>query len=395
MCDYIVKEKTNAAVQAEIDNASANGGGRVVVPAGVYEGGTIYLKSNVELHLMSGAKISGSTDWNDYPDFVDPDLEPVAPENSRKALIIAARAENISITGFGEINGNGVAFYDTNVEPGHFFAKPPHPRPRMIQFLRCRNVRMEGVSFIDSPGWTMWLRECEDIFIHAIRLHGCQQMINNDGIDIDGCKRVQISDSSFITGDDCLILRAIRQDLNKPVICEDVTVSNCTLNSWCQGVRVGCPSDDTIRNCVFSNLTIKGINNGIICNLPVHYLRAGCNGYADISNIKFQHITIHTGRSPIYVNIADGLSPRRVAGLTFSDIDIQSKPCIFLKGSELCHLEDITLRNVRIRTKDSEPVHVEYVDSLRMENCSFTGYPEEVKKVELDRSNCSSWETFK
>ena len=91
--DFTVKEKTGKAIQIEIDKAFAAGGGRVVLEQGVYTSGTLYLKSNVELHISAGAVLQGYADSDKYDDFKH-DLMPTAPEKSRKVFITAADAEN-------------------------------------------------------------------------------------------------------------------------------------------------------------------------------------------------------------------------------------------------------------------------------------------------------------
>ena len=343
--DFIVK--TGESLQMAIDSAHANGGGRVVIEPGIHSSGTIYLKSFVELYLSAGAKIQGSSKVADYDDFRDPGFDAVTPEGSRKCLIVAAHAENIAITGSGEINGAGPAFYDTRVPSGSFFAKPPSPRPRMIQFYDCKKVRLEGVSFIDSPNWTFWLIACEDVNIHRITINGCQQMINNDGIDIDDCRRVTVSDCFIRTGDDCLILRAIRKNPEHHALCEGVTVTNCVLDSWCQGIRVGAPSDDTIRNCSFSNLVIQGRGNGININNPKRYLSPGCNGYLNLYNIVFSNLVIDSGRVPIWINIEEGVKLRRIGSMTFSNIRINSNQPCKLEGSSETIIEDIRFSEIK------------------------------------------------
>ena len=165
MSDFIPKEKTGSAVQTAIDAAHAAGGGRVTLEPGVYLSGTIYLKSNVELHIPAGSKIQGFDTPDQYDDISDPELVNIAPEGSRKVLLAALHAENIAVTGQGEIDGQGPKFYDTNVPAGTAFAKPPHPRPRMVQFFDCRNVKFEDVSFTDSPGWTFYLLNCEGVHV--------------------------------------------------------------------------------------------------------------------------------------------------------------------------------------------------------------------------------------
>ncbi|MCK4983545.1 MAG: hypothetical protein KAS17_11510, partial [Victivallaceae bacterium] len=93
---------------------------------------------------------------------------------------------------------------------------PEIPRPRMILFYECRNVKIEDTSFVDSPCWTIWLIACEQVNIHRVKVIGDQKIINNDGIDIDSCRNVTISDSFLKTGDDCIIIRAIQPVLEKP-----------------------------------------------------------------------------------------------------------------------------------------------------------------------------------
>lgn len=128
--DFTVRTGDN--IQHAIEEAHQYGGGRVVLEPGVHHSRTLFLKSFVELHLCAGARLQGGASPDDYDDFDDPGLGDFAPEKSRKVFIAAANAENIAITGQGEINGAGPAFYDTNVPPEKFFAKPPHPRPRMV-----------------------------------------------------------------------------------------------------------------------------------------------------------------------------------------------------------------------------------------------------------------------
>ena len=389
--EYKVHEKTGTAIQKAIDIAASCGGGKVTLEPGIYLTATIYLKSNIELHLQKGAKIVGAVDLERYKDFCDPELDIVAPEGSRKCLIACKNAENISITGSGEINGSGPAFYNTNVPEGQFFRKPSLPRPRMVQFFKCRNIFIEGVYFVDSPNWTFWLVDCEDIKIHDIHVTGCQQMINNDGIDIDSCRRVSISDSFFKTGDDCLVLRAIRRNPNVPAICEDVTVSNCILNSWCQGIRIGCPSDDTIRHCSFNNITFRGNGSGISCKSPLHYVRMNCHGYLNVYDIRFQHLDIESKQFPININVESGISLRKISGFFFSDIVIKAKRPIYLSGTASSVLENIVLRNISGVIDGDTPICMKYIKGIKLDNfnlTAITGISVPFKRIKSD-----SWET--
>ena len=377
MSDYRVTEKNGRGVQDAINAAFAAGGGRVVLEPGVYPCGTIYLKSRVELHLEAGAKLQGSSRPEDYDDVCDPAFDSVAPENSRKVLLAALRCSEIAVTGAGEINGAGPEFYDRNVPDGSFFAKPPHPRPRMVQFYGCRKVRFDGISFVDSPGWTFWLMGCEDVRIHGIRVEGCQQMINNDGIDIDDCRRVTVSDSFFRTGDDCLVLRAIRKTPDHHAVCSEVVVTNCVLDSWCQAIRVGCPSDDTICDCVFSNLVIKGSGNGIHINNPKRYLRPGCGGYLYLDRILFSGITMECGRVPVWVNVEEGVKLRHLGGVTFSNLRIDAAEPCRLEGCPETWIEDIRFHEVVGVSRSPETFVARYCRGLVQEQTRWTSSPRE------------------
>ena len=385
-----VNEKNGAAIQKAIDAVGAAGGGVVTLEAGVYDSGTLWLKSHVELHLVAGAVLRGSPRWQDYDDFVHPE-QPVTPEGSLKCFIGAADAEDIAITGAGSIDGQGPMFYDRNVPEGSFFAKPPHPRTRMVQFFNCRNVRLEGVSFVDSPGWTMWLSACSEVFIDKIRIVGCQQMINNDGIDIDGCRNVTVTNSFFKTGDDCLILRAIRRKPEVAAICENVLVSNCVLNSPCQGIRIGCPSDDTIRHCKFSNIVFHCRGNGILCQHPHRYLRKGCTGYADISDISFRNFDIECGRRPISVVCEDGISLRGIRRISFEDFRIKAGEPVLLSGNAASILSDIELSHISGTVAGACPMELRFVRNLKLDRCDLTAVTGEIQP--LTRESSPSWET--
>ena len=294
-------------VQRAIDEANAAGGGRVVLEPGIYPCGTVYLKSNVELYLSAGARLQGSASPGDYDDVCVDELGDVAPEKSRKALLVAVNAENIAVTGPGEINGAGPEFYDRNVPEGAFFAKPPHPRPRMVQFYNCRGVRLEGTSFVDSPGWTMWL-----------------------------------------------------------IRCENVTMTNCTLDSRCQGIRVGCPSDGTIRHCTFGDLVICGRGNGININNPKRYLRPGCTGYLNLHDVTFNNLVIESGNVPVWINVEDGIRLRRIGDMTFSNLRVKGARSIRLEGCEDTYIENVRFNEVTAEVKDTAAIVANYCRRLTL-----------------------------
>lgn len=389
--DFVPGGKDGVAIQAAIDKAAAAGGGRVTLTPGVWPSGTLYLKSRVELHLEKGAVLKGGTKPEDYDDVET--HEGIYPEKSKKVFIVAEDAEDVAITGEGTVDGCGPAFYDTNVPAGQFFKKPPHPRPRMLQFMRCRRLRLEGVTFKDSPGWTAWIRLCEDIRVTGISIIGHQQMINNDGINFDGCRFVYVRDSKFKTGDDCLVLRAMRgkgHDSNKPIICEDVFVENCHLDSACQCVRVGCPSDDTIRRAVFRNITARG-RNGILSLHPYRYLRPDDRGYLKTSDLIFENWDIECFGVPITLKVEKGITLRDFGHFTFRNFKVNAAKPFEIVGCYESVICDVVFENVAGKIDAANPILMESVSDIALRGFNVSSGPG--KPNPFQGSQGDSWET--
>lgn len=375
-----VRRTETARIQGEIDAASAKGGGRVVIAKGVHPCGTLYLKSGVELHLEAGAVLSGSARSEDYDEAI-PSREIYQYAASKKsvtlnkAFVFAENAENIAITGPGVIDGNGPAFYDHNtVLWERFWAKPPCSRPRMVVFINCRGIRLEGTTFKDAPLWTMWLRRCEDITVSRVRVEAEIKMVNSDGIDFDDCRRVRVGDSYFRTGDDAIVLRAIKtgREGGRRAITEDVVVTNCYLYSACNAIRIGCPSDDTVRNAVFRDLVLEGYN-GIASEMPTWYLNPGCTGSFVSANILFERCRIKTDNQPIRLSVSEGVTPTDFGHMTFRDISFESKEPILVWGSEQSPIRDVVFEKVRGKTSFTCPVRSNHVSGLRLDDVSVAG----------------------
>lgn len=374
--DDAARKAETARIQGEIDRASAQGGGRVVVGKGVHPCGTLYLKSNVELHLEEGAELRGGPRPADYDDAI-PTYEvytykgAVPATVTRKAFIYAENATNIAITGKGTINGVGQNFFDQKT-----WAKPTKTlRPRMVVFMKCRGIRFEDATFKDSPVWTMWLRRCEDIAVSRIRIDADQRMINTDGIDFDACRRVRVGDSTFSTGDDCIVLRAIRHACDtEEAVSEDTVVSNCVLSTTCQGVRIGCPSDHVIRNAVFRDITFSG-RNGILADQQRWYLEEGNTGNITTSNLLFENWKIDCRGLPISVCVTDGVTLRDFGHMTFRNIQVKSANPIKICGNGTTVVKDVALENVTGTVRANPPVETRRTEGLRTSGVNLTSTP--------------------
>ena len=365
--DFVPEARTGAAIQKAIDAAFASGGGRVALERGVvYRSGTLYLKSRVELNVPEGTVILGGGSPADYDDVDDPRIGR-KPEKSAKVFIACLDGEDVAISGKGVIDGQGVKFYDVNsILWERFYAKPPHPRPRMIEFFNCRNVRFEDITFKDSPGWTCWIRKCENFTAERVKILADQKMINNDGFHIDSCRHVRIRHCDLKTGDDCIIMRAIRTIRGADEVCEDMVVEDCSLNSACQCIRLSCPSDGTIRNGVFRNLKMRGFN-GVLSAHPVRYLLDGEHGSSRMKDITVEDCDIDVDGSAISFSVEPGVTLRDFGNVAFRKIRLKSKKAIVLNGTGDTPLRNVVFEDVSGTVDAEKPIDMSNVEGIRFD----------------------------
>lgn len=190
-----------AAIQRAIDD-----GGMVYIPAGDYLIGTLYLKSNGGLHLAPGAVLHASHNREDYnaDDYCAQNRVFSSEWVTGAHLISAVEQENITIEGYGIIDGDGRHW----VNEEHDWT-PDETRPAQMIFLcECKGVRVTGVHLQNSSYWHLFLHGCCDAVIQGLTIRGDRPRWTNDGIDIDCCCNVRISDCLVDVGDDALTLRA-------------------------------------------------------------------------------------------------------------------------------------------------------------------------------------------
>lgn len=198
-------------------------------------------------------------------------------------------------------------------------------------------------------------------------------MINNDGIDFDGCKHVRVSNSNFKTCDDCLILRAMRTRVDEHIVCEDIIVTDCNLNSVNQTVRLGCSSDDTIGDALFKNIVATGAN-GIFADYPIRYLRPYDEGFMDISNIVFDNYRGTFYGSALQIVSQPGVKVRRVEGFVFRNFDVKSVMPLNFIGNEGCEIGSVLLENFKAEVESPDgPVVVKGCKGLTFKDVTLNG----------------------
>lgn len=335
-----------AAIQAAIDACHAAGGGTVLCPPGVFVTGTLWLKSHVTLNLEAGCTLLGSGDRADYVEGHDfPESQAFAQERVSDAhLILAYRAENVTLTGRGTIDGNSRAFLpflDPSAGEPATARKEWKWRPgQMVFFCRCRDVSVSGLRLINSPYWTLFLHGCEQVRVHGVSIDNPRETPCGDGLDLDCCREVTVDSCRISTGDDSITLRANARPLGAEAFaCENVAITNCVLHTRCNAVRIGV-GGGVIRNCVLSNLLIRESSIGV--NVVSRY--PGTASSVEIRNIRLSNLEIDA-LMPIYLSTgAEGDAP--VSDIALSDIGARGRTLSYIGGNAGNPIRNITLHNV-------------------------------------------------
>jgi len=267
-----------SSIQKAIDHIHENGGGRLVFEVGRYVTGSIYLKSNVTLHLNEGAVLVGSLNPFDYNRHA-----------YWTAMIFAYDQENIGITGQGVIDGRGYEVAQnvlTMVHRGIIKGKSlqkdrPHEgiRPQNIYIKGCKNIIVRDVTIKNPASWNQQYDQCKNILIDNITVDS-KNYWNNDGIDIVDCDSVIIRNSYFDASDDGICLKSH----NAKMLCQNIEIYNNTVRSSASGIKFGTFSKggfkniriikNTVYNTYRSAITFAAVDGGIVENILVDSLRA-------------------------------------------------------------------------------------------------------------------------
>ena len=270
------------AIAATIEAAHAAGGGRVSIPAGVWLTGTIHFKDRIELHLQEGAELRFSQNPDDYLPVVLMQRGGAWCHNYSPFLYCRS-CEDVALTGKGTLNGQGESWWPwkknqpgmlrlcemvaerTPVEQRVFGTVEAGVRPCFLQFLQCRRVLIDGVTFVDSPSWTLHPVQCSDLTIRGVTLKNPRHAHNTDGIDPDACCRVLVEHCHVDTGDDGICLKSgwNEDGWEAGVPCEDVLIRHCTVLAGHGGFVIGSDVSGGVRNVHVHDCLFDGTNIGV------------------------------------------------------------------------------------------------------------------------------------
>src|SRR5262245_28854977 len=193
-------------IQSAIDAAAAFGGGTVFVPPGQYVTGTLWMRSNVTVHLDAGATLLGSQDTSEFPEWISDWEGPNVPrETTRYAPLFAGEnLENVALVGRGTIDACGEMWWAMQqAQRGKELM-----RPRTFRLVNCRNVLVQGLTFKRSPYWTISPLACDNVTIDHVTIINPPDSPNTDGINPESCRNVHISNCHVDVGDDCITIKS-------------------------------------------------------------------------------------------------------------------------------------------------------------------------------------------
>lgn len=368
------------AIQAVIDECTQSGGGTIVIPKGVFKSGALFLKPGVHMELQEGAVLKGSTDINDYPKLntrIEGHFEPW-----RAALINGDRVDHLRISGPGTLDGSGAPFWKefwsrraannktTNLEV---------ERPRLTFIQNSKDVRISGITFLNSGFWNLHLYRCQDVTVENCRFQAPSvskpdnHAPSSDGIDVDSSQDVLIKGCFFSVGDDCIALKGSKgpfamQDVDSPPV-ERVRIHDCVFEAGGGIVTFGSEAtvvrDVEIRRCITRGPTVLRLklrpdtpqqyekvsmsditmeNGGVVFKvLPwTQYfdLKGQAPPQAVVRNIRIKGLR---GTGGSWGEIT-GHAQATISDITVRDTDLQLKD----PGFKLGKVQHITFKNVKV-----------------------------------------------
>jgi hypothetical protein len=373
---------STTAINKAIATCFSRGGGRVIVPAGKFKSGTIVLKDNVELYLENGAFLYASTRTADFPRQAQPSYRSQKDPGGWFALIYAEGASHISISGKGTIDGQGAQQLPQTSSAGGDL----DGRPRNILFISCNHIAVKGITMLNAGIWNQHYLDCEDVLVNNIRVYNhCNR--NNDGIDIDGCRRFILSNSIIDSDDDAIVLKSTGK-----AGCEDVIVSNCIASSFTNAIKCGTESTGGFRNINIGNCVVKrsiskvppvfGRTNIGITGVSLEIVDGGV-----MDGVQVHDIVIEETECPLYVRLGnrarkyrEGAPPPPMG--TMRNIAISGitayhtgNYCSSITGVPGGRIENITLDRIRMVNKGGV-VTGDYLSSAAKVIEDEKGYPE-------------------
>lgn len=430
-------QKCTQAIQNAIEKASKNGGGTIYFPAGEYLTGALTLRNNITIHLDSGALLKFSENFDDFLPYVEMRYEGIVMK-SFQPLFYAKDVENITITGRGVIDGQGKAWWnevyriETAKEPlpptkyqtmweeqnKGLYTEPYYKRtvdkkffrPSFFQAYNCKNILIEGVTFKNSPFWTINPEFCDNVTVTGISIFNPHSP-NTDGINPSSCTNVHISNCHISVGDDCITIKSGRDGDGRKYgkATENVTITNCTMLSGHGGVVIGSEMSGGIKKITISNCVFDGTDRGI--RIKSARGRGGVVEDIRVDNIVMKNIKEEafvlslfydkgtqvepvTEKTPIFRNIHMsnitasnvnkagqilGITEMPIQNITFSNINIDGK-----EGFTVNTSTDVEFHDVKVNATVGSSFKISDSKNVIFDNVGSSTPIKNVPVIKLD-----------
>jgi polygalacturonase len=370
---------------AAIEKASAEGGGRVVIPKGRwYSKGPIHLKSGIELHVAREAYLLFSPDPADYLPVVPTRWEGTELRGY-SPLIYAYKVRDVAITGHGVIDGHGDSGFhqwtarqepdqlklrqqgnDGTPAEQRIYGADTYLRPSMIQFFHAEHVLLEDYTLLHSPFWVNHLVYTDHAIVRNIRVDS--HHANNDGVDIDSSTYVLVEGGHFRTGDDSVVVKSGRdrdgREIGRPSM--HIVVRNNDMGGE-DGIALGSEMSGGIRNIYFTDNVLRKGSSAI--RFKANLDRGGTVEHVRVRNMKIESFDRHVFWFQLnYPGLLGGGHPATYRDIVFENIRAEHAGTFFeAHAPEAAPLRDVLLRNVTVKHADKDFI-LENVEGLRLEN---------------------------
>lgn len=365
-----------AAINKTIEAAAAAGGGTVKFPAGTYLSYSIHLKSNIALYLDQGAKLVAADPEGDKGyDPAEPNptdmYQDFGHSHWHDSLIWGEKLENISILGPGLIHGKGLDRWDSNKKG----------RGNKILALKlCKNVIIRDVSFLIGGHFCILATGIDNMTVDNIKID-----TNRDGINIDCCRNVRVSNCTVNSPFDDGICLKSSYGLGFARATENVTITNCQVSGFDPG---------SLLDCTYTtNETSAPDKHGITGRI-----KFGTESNGGFKNIAISNCVFHHCRGLALETVDGGLLEDVVID-NITMTDITTAPIFLRLGSRMRgpegvpvgELRRVSISNVRVYDADPRygsvisgiPGHA--IEDVRLENiciCYRGGGTEEQAKIQ-------------
>lgn len=394
------------AIARAIDLVAEKGGGKVIIPRGIWLTGPIVLKSNINLQVEAGALVLFSDNKDLYP-LVETSFEGLNTVRCQSPLS-GKNLENIAITGEGIFDGSGDAWRQVkrskmtdsqwkelvasggvvdeegkNWYPSEGFKKGAEMsnmnvptqfekmedfeeikdfmRPVMVSLVDCKKVLLDGPVFQNSPAWNIHPLMCEDLTVRNIDVRNPWYSQNGDGIDIESCKNTVLYNSTFDVGDDGICIKSGKdedgRERNMPT--ENLIIKNCIVFHGHGGVTVGSEMSSGVKNMHVSGCTFIGTDVGL--RFKSKRGRGGVVEGIYISDVDMINIPTNAISFNLYYG---GLS---VSEMLEQEEDLSSQHKIPEVTEETPQFKDISIKNITCKGA-YQAIYLQGLPEMNLEN---------------------------